>query len=190
MKITNLKDKPMRKLFFVVAMLLFAQLSFAQAVKDNAVIPVSITLNSILRLTVTSGGNIQFVVNTIDQYTLGIGNNDQYTTRFTVSSSRDFDVTMGAEDGDFIGLESGLTMDLAFLQYTMAGAGGGTIAGLNELVDLTAPETIVTRLAGGNLEYEIQWELGNPAGSAGTLLDASLPADIYVTNVFLNLAPQ
>ena len=81
-------------------------------------------------------------------------------------------------------------MSLAFLQYTMAGAGGGAIAGIQELVDLTAPETIVTQTAGGQLDYEIQWELGNPAGSAGTLLAANLPADIYVTNVFLNLAPQ
>ena len=179
----------MRKLFFAAAMLLLSQAGFGQAVKDNAVIPVSITLNSILRLTVTSGGNIQFVVNTIDQYTNGIANSAQYTTNFVVSSSRDFNVTLGAEDASFIGLETGETMDLAFLRYTMGGAGGGTIAGIQELSDLTAPTTVVTQSAGGNLLYEIQWELGT-GGSAGTLLAANLPADIYVTNVFLNLAPQ
>lgn len=189
-QLTTKNNRQMKKLVIGVAMLLFAQMSFGQAVKDNAVIPVSITLNSILRLTVTSGGNIQFVVNTIDQYTLGIANSDQYTTRFTVSSSRDFDVTMGAEDADFIGLETGLTMGLAFLQYTMGGTGGGEIGGIQELVDLTTPETIVSQTAGGQLEYEIQWELGNPAGSLADLLAANLPADIYVTNVFLNLAPQ
>ena len=95
---------------------------------------------------------------------------------------------MGAEDATFIGLETGLTMDLAFLRYTMSGA-TGFLSGLTDLTDLTAPETIVTREAGGNLEYQIAWELGT-AASPNTLLEASLPADIYVTNVFLNLAPQ
>ncbi|MCB9002091.1 MAG: hypothetical protein H6537_09000 [Bacteroidales bacterium] len=50
---------------------LLASLAFGQAVNDQAIIPVSVTLNSILRLTVVSGGNIDFVVNTIDQYTSG-----------------------------------------------------------------------------------------------------------------------
>lgn len=178
----------MKKLVLGAAMLLFAQYSFGQAVKDNAVIPVSITLNSILRLTVTSGGNIQFVVNTIDQYTNGIPNNTspQYTTKFTVSSSRDFIVSMGAEDATFTGLETGLPMDLDFLEYEMGGAGTGAIAGVQPLLDLTAPEDIVTEAAGGQLEYEILWALGVNK----SLLTASLPADIYVTNVFLLLAPQ
>lgn len=179
--------KPMKKLLLGAAMLLFAQMGFGQSVSDNAVIPVSVTLNSILRLTVTSGGNIQFVVNTIDQYTNGIANNDQYTSSFTVSSSRDFNVTMGAEDADFIGIETGATMPLVNLQYTMGGTGGGAIAGLQPLLDITAPETIVTLAAGGGLLYEIQWELGTVPP---TLLTQSLDADIYVTNVFLNLAPQ
>ena len=181
----------MKKLIYSLSLLLVSQFGFGQAVKDNAVIPVSITLNSILRLTVTSGGNIQFVVNTIDQYTGGIANSDQYTTKFIVSSSRDFDVTMGAEDVDFVGQETGGTMALAFLRYTMSdpGATGATLsAAQTELTDLSAPVTIVSNTAGGQLEYDIQWELGTDANN--TLLDANLPADIYITNVFLNLAPQ
>jgi len=180
----------MRRLFFAAAMLLLSQAGFGQAVKDNAVIPVSITLNSILRLTVTSGGNIQFVVNTIDQYTSGIANSAQYTTNFVVSSSRNFDVTLGAEDPNFIGLETAGSMDLAFLRFTMGGTGGGALPGIQELSDLTTPITVVSNTAGGNLLYEIQWELGTTGGTAGSLLAANLPADIYVTNVFLNLVPQ
>jgi len=178
----------MRKLFFAAAMLLLSQAGFGQAVKDNAVIPVSITLNSILRLTVTSGGNIQFVVNTIDQYTSGIANSAQYTTNFVVSSSRDFDVTLGAEDPNFIGLETGTAMDLAFLRYTVDGSAGANTT-LTELPYLSSPEVIVSYSAGGNLAYAIHWELGT-GGTAGSLLAANLPADIYVTNVFLNLVPQ
>ncbi len=173
-------------------MLLFAQMGFGQAIKDNAVIPVSVTLNSILRLTVTSGGNIQFVVNTIDQYTNGIANDDQYTTMFTVSSSRDFIVEMGAEDATFVGQETGGTMDLNFLRYEIGGGGPDPLVGVTELVDLTTPEIIAgvsgAASAGGELDYEILWELGTDAGNA--LLDANLPADIYITNVFLTLVPQ
>ena len=180
----------MRKLFFAFTMLLLSQISFGQAVSDNAVIPVSITLNSILRLTVTSGGNIQFVVNTIDQYTNGIPTGPQYTTTFSVASSRDFNVTMGAEDATFIGIETGSTaLALSNLHYTMGGVGAGAIAGLQPLLPLTGPETIVTTVAGPSATntYEIQWELGTVAP---TLLSQSLDADIYVTNVFLNVAPQ
>ncbi len=180
----------MRKLLFTLTMLIFSQFCFGQAVSDNAVIPVSVTLNSILRLTVTSGGNIQFIVNTIDQYTTGIANGPQYTTTFSVASSRDFDVTMGAEDLTFIGIETGSTaLALSNLRYTMAGVGAGAIAGLQPLIDLTAPETIVSTVAGPSATntYEIQWELGTVPP---TLLSQSLDADIYVTNVFLNVAPQ
>lgn len=189
--------KPMKKLLLGAAMLLFAQMGFGQSVSDNAVIPVSVTLNSILRLTVTSGGNIQFVVNTIDQYTNGIANSDQYTSSFTVSSSREFIVTMGAEDTDFIGIETGSTMPLENLRYTMTATApavvGDVIAGLQPLIDITAPETIVDRSgaplngAGGGLIYNIEWALGTVAP---TLLSQNLTADIYVTNVFLNLVPQ
>ena len=62
----------MRKLFLVAILALLSQVGFAQAVQDNAVIPVSVTINSILRLNVTSGGNIQFVFNTMAQYNAGI----------------------------------------------------------------------------------------------------------------------
>ena len=64
----------------------------AQPVVDNAIIPVAVNLNSILRLNVTSGGNIEFTVSTIDQYNNGIATGPRYYTDFTVASSVDFDV--------------------------------------------------------------------------------------------------
>jgi hypothetical protein len=201
MLITNKKNNPMRKLLLGAAMLLMAQISFGQAVTDNAVIPVSITLNSILRLSVTSGGNIQFVVNTIDQYENGIPNASQYTTTFQVASSRNFEVTLGAEDQTFVGLETGSTsLALDNVGYTMGGTGTGTVPGsLQALVALvdglgaSTATTIVDGDAGAAADniYEIQWELGtmetgmNPT----SLLEQSLDADIYITNVFLNVVP-
>jgi hypothetical protein len=81
-------------------------MGFGQAVNAQAIIPVSVTLNSILRLTGVSGGNIDFVVNTIEQYTNGINNGGgdaRYQTNFTVSASQDFNVTVRAEDLTFFG---------------------------------------------------------------------------------------
>lgn len=183
----------MRKLFFSFSMLLISQICFGQAVSDNAVIPVSVTLNSILRLTVTSGGNIQFVVTTIDNYTNGIANAPRYTTSFRVSSSRDYTVTMDTEvSGFFTGLESGSITDFSNDNIGYALTGNGVIAA-GALNALTDSRVIVTNTAEGNSPYEILWELGTVGGggmNAATLLAQSIPADVYVQNIFLTLAPQ
>lgn len=189
-------------------MLLFAQMGFGQ-VSDNAVIPVSVTLNSILRLTVTSGGNIQFVVTTIQHYTEGIYNAPRYTTNFVVSSSRDFNVNMTTEHATyFTGLEAGtedkfLLSNVGFTltSSVLAADNGIQETGLQELSQ--GNDIILAASAGGNLDYAIEWELatedlvGTWDGAAwsgginanGSLLSQSLPADVYVTNVFLTLAP-
>lgn len=183
----------MKKFLLGASLLLIAQMGFGQAVSDQAVIPVSVTLNSILRLTVTSGGNIQFVVTTVDHYTLGIGNAPRYTTSFRVSSSRDFTVTMATEHAThFTGLEAG-TADQFLLNnvgYILTGQGVNlaTIQGLNN-----SRVIVPTGAAGGNKPYSIAWELGTVAGggmNAANLLTQSIPADVYVANVFLTLAPQ
>lgn len=186
----------MRRIILGVAMLLTAQSGFGQAVRDNAVIPVSITLNAILRLSVTSGGNIQFVVNTIEQYESGIGNSSQYTTTFQVASSRNFEVNMGAEDPQFIGIETGsLLFSLDNLGYRVdPGTSTGTVDPLVQpLVSFSALDDIVTGNAGGTVDhtYRILWELGTGGNNmnGATLLSQSLAPDIYVTNVFLDLVP-
>jgi hypothetical protein len=186
----------MRKLLLGAAMLLMANASFGQLVSDNAVIPVSVTLNSILRLTVTSGGNINFVFNTIDQYENGLGPGGQYTTIFTVASSRDFDVILGAEDADFIGFETGNVIELYYLGFNITGPGADatfrvledlTTAGLVPIVDGTANRASIN-------EFEIAWEFATPAvlGVNGDddLLTRSFNADIYMTNVFLSVSPK
>jgi hypothetical protein len=116
----------MRKLVIAFSALLFGQFSFGQAVSDNATIPVSVTLNSILRLQVKTGGNIQFVFNTMDQYNAGIDETPATTTTFAVSSSRDFTVNMGAEDATFIGVENGLTLPLDRVEYNTSMSTGST----------------------------------------------------------------
>ncbi|MDD4673626.1 MAG: hypothetical protein PHI03_11890 [Bacteroidales bacterium] len=196
----------MKKLVLGAAMLLFAQFSFGQAVNDNVIIPVSVTLNSILRLTVVSGGNIEFVVNTIDDYTSGInsgGTDVRYHTIFTVSSSQDFDVTLRSEEDDLLGQDNTANvLDGANVGYDLTGGTGvdGTnwnlpaaIEGLSSTA-ATIVDGVASLAAGDAVQnrFVIRWRLGTQEGNmAGTsLLAQSNPADRYVTNVFLELSSK
>jgi len=197
----------MRKLFFAAAMLLLSQAGFGQAVNDQAIIPVSVTLNSILRLTVVSGGNIDFVVNTIDQYTSGInsgGGDARYHTNFTVSASQDFDVTIRAEDASFLGQDNAANaMLLNNVGFDLTESGSGAdpanwslpaavlalTNGAQNIVD-----GVVGAAAGGadKNNFTIRWRLGTGEGAMNstTLLAQSLTPDRYITNVFLELVPK
>lgn len=197
----------MRKLFYAAALLLLSQAGFGQAVNDQAIIPVSVTLNSILRLTVVSGGNIDFVVNTIGQYTTGINNGGgdaRYQTNFTVSASQDFDVTIRAEDATFLGQDNAAnTMPLNNVGLDLTETGSGSAPGnwalpAAVLALTNAAQNIVTGVAGqaaGGADknnFIIRWRLGTAEGAmnASTLLAQSLTPDRYITNVFLELVPK
>jgi hypothetical protein len=196
----------MKKLTFLFLALGIAILSYAQPVADNAVIPVSVNLNSILRLNVTSGGNIEFTFSNIDQYTNGLANTDRYDTHFTVASSVDFDVTLSTEDATFIGADNpGNTMALNFVAYEIVTNGSGVdatnwnligVAGTPEDLAQTPANPLVESIAGlgaGDITqnaFIINWECGTAATTGGSLLAASLPADRYTTNVYLVLSAQ
>jgi hypothetical protein len=190
----------MRKLIIAFAALLFSTFSFGQAVQDNATIPISVTLNSILRLTVTSGGNIQFVFNTMANYTSGIAPSMATTTKFSVSSSKAFDVFMGAEDASLFGIEDAAhTLDLATITWEATEptttSNGTLLAGPQLLTQMTSAAglntsdlVVDTGDAGANFEFEIAWGAGYVADGGTTVIDKA--PDVYVTNVFLNLAQQ
>jgi hypothetical protein len=190
-----------------IAIFLGMGLAFSQPVSDMGIIPVGVTLNSILRLNIVSGGNIEFVVNTIDQYTNGIAPNALYETQFTVASSVDFDVRMYAENATLLGSDNiANSMPLNNVGYTVSVAGSGaegtawtipTISGANTVEALTsvaATDIIIgiVNAAAGNVAknaFIVEWQLGTVQGTmnATTLLHQSLPADRYVVNVFIVL---
>lgn len=198
----------MKKLLFTLALAVLSQVSFGQAVNDQAIIPVSVTLNSILRLTVVSGGNIDFVVNTIDQYTSGInsgGTDARWQTNFTVSSSQDFDVTLQAEDATLFGQDDpGHIMLLNNIGFDLTESGLGddptNWALPTAVLALTnGPQNIVTGVAeysAGDAtqnNFTIRWRLGTQESAAMntlSLLEQSLTPDRYITNVFLELVPK
>jgi len=135
-----------------VAVLILGSSAFGQAVKDRNVIPVAVNLNQVLRMTITNGGNIEFVFNTIDEYKNGISGDvatsgsanpaasePMYQTDFTVSSSTRWRITYGSEEATFIGTDNpGNTLLLDNVGFTIVnngahafetGAAQGTTAG-------------------------------------------------------------
>jgi len=108
----------MRKILALTFLLFLGLTAFSQAVKDRNVVPVAVTLNQVLRMTITNGGNIEFVFNTIDDYKNGLSadavasasanpitSNTFYRTDFTVASSTRWKLTYGAEEAAFIGTD-------------------------------------------------------------------------------------
>jgi len=207
------------KSVFLAGATLFSGLAIAQPISDVSVIPVAITINTTMRLNVVSGGNVEFVVNTISQYENGIANPNLGTTdrihdtRFTVASSRNFDVLMFAEDACFVGTDvssagSVNTIALNNVGYRLHTNGAHVH---NTEIDLIseATEDVVTlnnttsniivshvaSSAGGtdDNDFTINWELATPAvvlaNGIGDLLSQSIAQDRYITNVYLVLVP-
>jgi len=203
------------KLGFLAAAMLFGGSAFAQPVSDVAVIPVAVTINTVMRLNVESGGNVEFIVNTIQQYEDGISNPNQtttgdiYDTRFTVASSRDFNVFLDPEDATFIGTDNSSgsvqTIPLNNVGYFMSDDGSHTngsefeLAGSGVTVQpLQAASTIIVSNLSSNAgstddnDFTINWELATSSlraqSSQETLLAQSISQDRYVTNVYLFVA--
>jgi hypothetical protein len=108
-----------KNLTVLLAALLIGGTAFGQAVSDRNIIPVAVNLNQVLRMTITNGGNIEFVFNTIDEYKDGISGDigasssanpatsePMYQTDFTVSSSTRWKISYGAESGTFLGVDN------------------------------------------------------------------------------------
>jgi len=128
----------MKKIFMVTfALFLFAVIGFSQAIKDRNVIPVAVNLNQVLRMTITNGGNIEFVFNTIDDYKNGLSGDQAtsgsanpatsepfYRTDFTVASSTRWAITYGSEEATFIGTDNPAnTLDLTNVGYAIVNNG-------------------------------------------------------------------
>jgi len=198
----------MKNLIFIAIAAIFAAPAMAQPVSDRGVIPVAVTLNQILRLNITGGGNIEFVFNTITQYESGITNATVYDSDFNVASSTAWELDMGAEDATFIGTDNPAnTMALNNVGFIItesgvhdfgteltdpAGANAGVIALAGFAVTVIGSGALTTN--GGDIldnVFVINWECGTTAGSmnATAIIDQvpSIAPDRYVTNVLLDL---
>jgi hypothetical protein len=197
----------MKKLTILfIGLLLFSTASFSQ-VDDRAVIPVAVTLNSILRLNVVSGGNIEFNFNTLADYTNGKFNTEAYNTVITVASSVDWDIDIYAEDDELIGTdnESGInSMRLSNIGYSLGYEGSGAITDYN-VPSREVDDFVMAITQGGDIlvgkggdsnagdvtknHFVIHWRCGTKEGTMWneSILQQSIPPDRYATNVFLVL---
>jgi len=140
----------MRKINFIAIMLICGVTAFAQAVKDRNIIPVAVSLNQVLRMTITNGGNIEFVFNTIDDYKNGISSEiasaaqnpsssqSMYKTDFTVSSSTRWALSYGAEETSFLGTDyAKTTFSLDNVGFTITNNGHKTFEGKGKIQGAT-----------------------------------------------------
>jgi hypothetical protein len=123
-----------KKAIVILGMLTIGMAGFSQAIKDRQVIPVAVNLNQVLRMTITNGGNIEFVFNSIDDYRLGLSgagtaanpatSSSFYVTDFTVASSARWLLNFGSEEATFIGTDDPAnTLLLDNVGYTLASPG-------------------------------------------------------------------
>ncbi len=119
-------------MIMMTGLLAIAVVGFSQAVKDRQVIPVAVNLNQVLRMTITNGGNIEFVFNSIDDYENGLSGNtgtagtadEMYVTNFTVASSTRWFLNYGAENATFIGTDDPTnTLELNNVGFTLEATG-------------------------------------------------------------------
>ncbi|MFW5706770.1 MAG: hypothetical protein ACOC12_02515 [Bacteroidota bacterium] len=206
----------MKKLILLLTgLFLMINVASSQGIDDRAVIPVSITLNSILRLNVTSGGNIEFNFNTLNDYENGIPSSAAYETRFNVASSVDWDVLMYSENANLVGTDivtaggnTANSMDLDNIGYHISHATLGDIttdydtpsgdaANPTPLTSDPATELVGYNGALSNAgdinknSFVIHWRCGTQEGTmrGETILSQGIAADRYSTNVFLILQP-
>jgi hypothetical protein len=191
-------------------------LASAQPISDRAVIPVAVTLNQVLRLNITSGGNMEFVFSTIDHYKTGIANTNRYSTFLNVSSSNEWVLNMYSETSSLVGLDLRGTMSLNNIgysiqnvgayqfdsRYTAFGSANLSVAGLQSAANIS---TIACRGGGissscagdgSDNRFVIRWRVGTGesnntvAGAAmnGTsFINQNYQADRYTANVLLDL---
>jgi len=187
----------MKKLFLILVLAVLGVTAKAQAVSDMAVIPIGVTLNSIARLTVTSGGNIEFVVNTMDQYENGVDKTPATTTTFSVASSCKFYVTLAADNEQMQGtVNSSHKMPASIVEYTMD-ASAFTEATkkpsvpTGEYIALTNTEKGIIgdqstpNAAGVFSGVKIAWSLAKSTANKDKLKEYA--SDRYVVNAFLQL---
>lgn len=189
----------MRKLLLGVAMLLFAQMGFGQAVQESAIIPVSVTLNAVSRLSIESGGNIKFVFTSIDDYNTGFTgvSNPLYRTTVAISSSRDYTVTMYSETADFVPTDNVANiLPIGNLGYNLTWTGdvANTPTAYHDTYQQMTNVTTTEIISAGGVagrgtdnRFDINWRIGTTEGLGTFLSQGNIPADHYTANIIIEL---
>jgi len=206
-----------RFLFFTFTSLCISLSSYAQKVGDNKPVFVTIAVDQILRLSINSGGNLEFVFNNMAQYQNGInsgGVTASYNTVFSVTSSTHWDLFMGAEDATFqstdyfsppVGSPVGaLSLDNVGYNFThvpgnpnadFATPAAGFPSTVQKLQVFGGASVIASSVTGNPGDasantFTIQWRVGTKEGTMNvkSILAQNVNPDRYITNVILEVA--
>lgn len=170
----------------LISIVMLGQVCSAQPVSDKAVIPVGITIQSIMRLTITNGGNIEFVFDNANDLNVGIASGTGYQTLGTVSTSQDWDLTLSVDAATFQNEDATATIPLATVAFTTTCALGTTANG--DLSDgwAAGPANYVIVDAAPRDDSEV-FQLDWSCGVAPNTIPAGAQAGRYTVNAILSL---
>lgn len=181
-----------------LSIIFIGQIAVAQPVSDHAVIPMAITVQSVLRLNVRSGGNIEFVFSNITTILSGIANTTAYNTTFDVASTLNWDVLMGT-DAATLTSDEGAAIPLDHINFYMSG-GGINVARTSTPFPVANP-ALLTNVTTPILEWVggLNTNVGNAAANtfiinwaAGIAPSPAMTGTApgrYTVNVYLSLVP-
>ena len=188
----------MKKIILGFLSILFAGLtSFAQPVSDMAVIPVGITIQSVMRLTITKGGNMEFVFKNAADIGTGIpaAFGTAYETTGSITATQSWDLELLSDAATFAGDVAG-TLPLTVIEHLVtSGAANSSFAGSGaipatanatpvELIFCTSSAAASNR--GANIAFSIQWACGATIAT-GTAIPTDAVASRYSANFILSL---
>ena len=177
----------MKKVILGFLSIIFAgQVIIAQPVSDMAVIPMGITIQSVMRLTITKGGNIEFVFNSAADRTNGLGPAG-YQTAGSIVSSQAWQLDLTTDAATFLGEDGATTLILGVVAHTVATA--GTNAGTAIAAGLLATPLVIIDggLVTDDATFTIDWECGT---AAATAIPATTAPGRYTVNIILSLGPD
>ena len=206
----------MKKTIYIIVFLfaLSAVVKGQAPVTWAAAIPIEFTVEEILRVNVTSGGNIEFIFTNMNQYNNGISNSGFYNTTIQIASSSNWQLNFGADGGFLFGTDdptNQMLLDNVGYMITTPGAptnpiSSGPPANGTQLMNSAdvAPEGLVpfpfilmNPVGTGNPgdvtdnNFTFNWECGTQAGTmnGNSLLKQVLPlkSDRYITTVLLEI---
>ncbi len=179
----------MRKIILGLLLVLFlGQIAQAQPVKDVAVIPMGITIQSIMRLTITKGGNIEFVFNSADDIQNGVPSafGTNYETKGIISSSRNWNLDLRVDEANFIG-EDGSTLALNVVDFEVT-TPPNTVPSTTTVLQQEISKLLENNGGniGTNLEFGIKWRCGKANPIPGATVSQRYSANIILTLVAAN----
>ncbi len=189
----------MRKIILgLISILFIGQILQAQPVSDMAVIPMGITIQSVMRLTITKGGNIEFVFENAKDIQDGIpsgGYGPEFETKGKITASRNWDLNLTIDEANFMGEISGTTLNLNVVEFNskITPLPPNTIGFANVPLASGAPIKVLEKDGGASagdnigsgLDFTIQWQCGHANKISG-----NVKAQRYSANIILTLTAK